>query len=261
MWQAISGATELAMGLFGKKNSGAESARAMKMQYENNLKLQKQAQAWNEYMYKNRYQMQVDDLEAAGINKLYGLGTAPAVTSGLNSVGLPDTVGEQNNKANQALKAFDLTQNLSARRAQIKKLEQETKTEEHNTRLRELQGVNQMINNIKGQKDLKTYDQKAIQDLEKQRAEIIRSMAEANESRERAVTAREQTKQIKESRKEIERINSWHEKNKRLSELLTGSKELSDLSKIIMGIGGASVGAYLGGKKLRERKFSARHRQ
>ena len=78
--------------LFG----GSSSAKAAAQQYNYSLALQKQAQEWNEYMYKHRYQFQRQDMENAGINPLFGMGQAPTVTSGMNSAGMADYVGEQN---------------------------------------------------------------------------------------------------------------------------------------------------------------------
>lgn len=235
----------LAMGLFGSSSS----AKAAQTQYKNNLKLQQQAQAWNEFMYKNRYQMQVEDLEKAGINRLYGLGTAPAVTSGLNSVGLPDTVGEQNNKANQLLNGIALTQNLSAKRAEIKNTEQKTRTEQFNTQLRQMEVLDKRIDNFEKQKRLTTLDERMMNEMKQQRLDLIKTMAETNDLRARAGNAQAQTRMIEAQKKGVDRINDFHENNEAISRLITGSSELGELSKIIIplttGIGTGIIGSLL----------------
>lgn len=146
------------MSLFGGKSN---SAKAAQQQFEHNLALQKQSQEWNEYMYKNRYQMQRGDLEKAGINPLFGMGQAPSVTSGTNSVGMADYVGEQNNKFQQAMSLLDFGQNLSAKRAQTRLLENQANTESINTNLKTMEVQTQQLENLRRKKDL-TYQEKLL---------------------------------------------------------------------------------------------------
>lgn len=150
------------MGLFGNKNN---SAKAAAQQYQYNLALQQQQQQWNEYMYKNRYQMQREDMEKAGINPLFGMGQAPSVTSGLNSTSLPDYVGEQNNKFQQALSLLDFTSNLSAKAAQTKLIQNQADTEKISANLKTLETQTQALENLRRKKDLTYQDKKAIAEL------------------------------------------------------------------------------------------------
>lgn len=156
---------------FGK--SGNNSAKAAAQQYQYNLALQKQAQEWNEYMYKNRYTFQRQDLENAGINPLFGMGQAPSVTSGTNSVGMADYVGEQNNKFNQMMSLLDFGQNLSARRAQTKLTEQQVLTEEQNTLLRSAEVIGKELEN-------KWLPKEKEASLKNQYADIMEKIAETN---------------------------------------------------------------------------------
>lgn len=174
-------------GIFGGFGGSSASARATQRQYEYNLALQKDAQAWNERMYKNRYQYQVQDLEKAGINKLYGLGTAPSVTTGMNSVGLGDDVGEQNGKMQSILNAIGLATDWSAKKAQIKvadheaKLkEQQTRTEEQQTELKKLEQINQYIKNLQDKKNLDWTDKINLENLKKTKSETIKNLSEAS---------------------------------------------------------------------------------
>ena len=165
------------MGLFGIGSSN--SAKAAQKQYEYNLALQKQAQDWNEYMYRNRYKFQYEDMLNAGINPLFGMGQAPTVTSGTNSVGMADAVGEQNNKFQQMMSLLDFGQNLSAKRAQTKLLENQANTEAINTNLKSLEVIQQQINNLKGQKDLKYYDREKLANLKNLEAQTYKNLKEA----------------------------------------------------------------------------------
>ena len=174
---AISSGIGATMGLFDFGSSN--SAKAAQKQYENNLKLQQQAQQWNEYMYKNRYTFQVQDLKNAGINPLFGMGQAPSITSGTNSVGIADAVGEQNNKFQQMMTLLDFRQNLSAKRAQTKLLENQANTEAINTNLKSLEVIQQQINNLKGQKDLKYYDKEKLTNLRNLESQTYKNLKEA----------------------------------------------------------------------------------
>lgn len=234
--------------LFGR--SGKASAKAAQQQYQYNLALQKQAQEWNEYMYKHRYQFQVDDLEAAGINKLYGLGTAPSVTSGLNSTGMADYVGEQNNKAQQFLSALDLGQNLSARRAQEKLIEQQTNTERVNTNLKIIEQEGKILDN--------QYKRLENENLpKKQRAEIENTIANTKKNITSAKKDIEETQSIQLKNAKDERIQRWHEQHPGWSNLITGVGELSNsiMTGLAIGGGGAAVAS-----KLNKKSNSARKR-
>ena len=159
------------MGLF----SSNSAAKAAERQYKYNLALQQQQQQWNEYMYKHRYQFQRSDMEAAGINPLFGMGQAPTVTSGLNSTGMADDVGQQNNRFNALMSILDFGQNLSAKRAQTKLLENQAQTEEQNTLLRTAEVLEKQISN-------KFLPKMKKQELLKMQADTLEALAKTNES-------------------------------------------------------------------------------
>lgn len=216
--------------LFG---GGGSSAQAAAQQYQYNLALQKQAQQWNEYMYKNRYTFQRQDLENAGINPLFGMGQAPTVTSGMNSTGMADYVGEQNNKVQQFLSALDMGQNLSAKRAQTKLLENQAKTEEINTNLKTIEVEEKNILNAMNRIRLKFLPAREKAEIESQIAQ----------SKQNITSAQKNISDINTStlnNKKTERIEEWHRKHPKLSGVFTG---LSEGGQALMGlaIGGGSV--------------------
>lgn len=173
-WGAVAGGViGGAMGLFSNSNSAADAARE---QYKYNLKLQKQAQQWNEHMYQHRYQWQVDDLEKAGINKLYGLGTAPSMTSSASSVNAPEYVNENKAKMENALGMLNFGADLSAKRASTKLIEQQTKTEYYNTQLKLLETTTQELNNIYKKKELNWYDKKMKIELENTKSNTLKNL-------------------------------------------------------------------------------------
>lgn len=177
-------------GLFGGGGGGGNAAAAAAQQYEYNLALQKQAQEWNEYMYKNRYQMQVEDLEKAGINKLYGLGNAPTVTSATNSVGMPGTVEERNGKMQQLLTGVEIARNWSAQKVEMEKVKQETATEFYNTQLKSLEVVGKQLENALSKKNLDWYDKRQIAELKRTYSEIQANLAGASNAYAQAGSAR-----------------------------------------------------------------------
>ncbi len=237
---SIGGSIASLGGLFGKKKNN--SAKAAQQQYQYNLALQQQQQDWNEYMYRNRYQMQVEDLEKAGINKLFGLGQAPSVTSGLNSAGMADYVGEQNNKFQQIISALDFGSNLSARMAQQKKVEQETRTEEINTKLKVIEQEEKNLENAMRRIRLKFLPAR-------EKAEIQEMITN---SKKNITSAQKDISDIQTSaleNKSKERTEEWHLRNPKLSNYLTGIGESSNAIKTILGAVGAGAGfAYMGNK-------------
>lgn len=199
--QGIATGGQLIGGLF---NSGSQSARAAALQYQYNLSLQREAQKFNEYMYRNRYQMQVEDLEKAGINKLYGLGSAPTTSSVGGSVGMPDMVTEKNNRMQNFLTGIDLASNLTARQVQNEKIQQETKTEKVNTEIKKLEEINQELENIYSKKKINWFDKRQAAELEEIKSKITKNIEEAGEARERAQNARENNNLIRANTKETE---------------------------------------------------------
>lgn len=233
------------------------SARAAAMQYKYNLALQQQSQNWNEHMYKNRYQMQVEDLEKAGINKLYGLGSAPSVTSGTNSIGMPDMVGEQNNKFQQAMSVLEFAQNLSARKAQTKLLENQANTEEINANLKTIEIEEKNISNMMGRIKLEylpkkekaeienmisqskaniTQAQKNISDVQKNRIEMkaIGANTARTLSETRGIDAN--TDRTILETMPLKRYEEWVRKNPKLSEYSEKYDRVSTTSKLFKNI-------------------------
>lgn len=147
----------------------------MGKQYNYNLSLQKQAQNYETDMYKQRYQMQVQDLKKAGINPMYGLGTAPALASSGGSVGLPnsgaptanggmsplgsglaDLAGETNskrlfklNKLKTAAEIGNLFFNNSALKAQAEKSKAEALTEGQKVLNMQTERIGKQIDNLR----------------------------------------------------------------------------------------------------------------
>lgn len=158
-------------GLFG---SGA-SARAIRDQAAYQKALQIQAQQYNTWMMRHRYQLQREDLEKAGINPLYGLGSAPSPVSGTGSVGMPDYVGEKNGRTQNAIALLGVAQDWSAKQAQIKNVEQQTKTEEQNTLLKTYEALTKEQEKIEKELNNKYLDEKNRLELEKLRQEIKES--------------------------------------------------------------------------------------
>lgn len=162
--------------------NNSASAKAAKRQYQYNLKLQKQAQDWNEYMYKNRYQMEKADKLAAGLNQLYGLSNAPSVTSGMNSTSLGEDVAEANGRKQRIIEAIQTATDMQAKKVAMDKMKQETKTEELNTIFQGLKNIRQQIDNKLGQKQLDWYDRKQLKELQKTESEIKKNAADAVKS-------------------------------------------------------------------------------
>lgn len=253
-------------------NKGNDSARALKMQYDYNLALQKQSQQFDEYMYKNRYQMQSEDLENAGINKLYGLSNAPTVTATQGSVGMPDIIGEKNNKIQRTLEMIGLATDWSAKKAQISKTQAETNTENVNTELKKIDKINAMLNAIYKNKEINWYDKRQAHELEKLKAETLNNLSKSEENYAMAGNARALTvKNLKETQIEDEnsiinrKINKQAEefikKHPKIKGILGGTRAMSEILKGIgttagLGIGGAGVAA--ASKKAKAIKITAR---
>lgn len=183
MAQWLSGAGSVLSGISGlgnivSGNSGKASAR----QYAYNLALQQQAQNWQEKMYKRRYQYQVKDLEKAGINKLYGLGTAPMMSTGMNSVGMEPDQEARNQSIGNAISALGVAADWTAKKVQNEKIKAETRTEEVNTDVKRLEGLNSALDALYKKKDLDNYEEKLKVQLERERSETTRNIAEASKA-------------------------------------------------------------------------------
>lgn len=239
------------MGLFGDKYSAAQAAYD---QYNYNLKLQQQAQGWNEYMYKNRYQFQVDDLKKAGINPMYGLGSAPSVSSGTNSIGMPEYVQEaaqkeqkRQNFINNGMNILTFLRDYSAVNAENKLKTAQTNTENYNTQLKALETIGTQLNNLYKQKELNTYDKRFITELREAQSRITSNLGMATQANANAMSARETasfmqqktkteieaTKAAGEAVKKARRENKWHEEHPVLSEMGLTGDNLYNSSKIL----------------------------
>lgn len=229
--------------LFKKSNNSAQAAAT---QYNYNLALQKQAQDWQEKMYGQRYQMQRKDLEAAGINPLYGLGTAPMMTSGANSVGMPETVSEMSSKKQQMLEAANMLRNWSAQAVQMEKTKAETVTEYLNGQLKVVEKANAELDNLykKGELGFQGKRQKA--ELEALKSSAINNIEQAGEARARAGTARAQEQQIREMTVPQTITNKWHKRHPAISGLATGTKEIAPVLNVLGTIIGGAAGAAFG---------------
>lgn len=237
-------------------SGSSASARALEEQYQYNLALQREAQRWNEYAYKHRYQWQVEDYKEAGINKLYGLGTAPAITTGMNSVDAPQYVAEQKNRQEAIQAGLEFGMNWTALQTKMAKEQAETDNEIQQTELVKLEQVNQEINNMRNQKELDKWDEQYLIKLEQQKAEIQENLAKAEEHRANALNAREQAGTEKSKRKALEsqaeytdeqtkftkaqgeataRKNAWHQKHPMLSDMAVGGEEMSSFNDAVQG--------------------------
>lgn len=249
---AISGLSGIVGGLFGNKKSSAKqmeasSAKQAAIQYMYNMQLQQQAQNWEENMYKNRYQWQIEDLKKAGINPLYGLGSAPTLASGTNSVGMPTTpdyISENSSKKQQMLEAINMGLDWSAKKVQMNKIEEETKTEKINQGLKTLEKVQKDLDNKLKQKELNWYDKKTIADLKKTESETILNIKNATKSEAETENARERTNSERINRATEERKNQWYKNHPKIGGFITGSKEvIPSLFDLALTVGGGAYAA------------------
>lgn len=236
-------------------SGSSASARALEEQYQYNLALQREAQKWNEYAYKHRYQWQVEDYKEAGINKLYGLGTAPAITTGMNSVEAPQYVAEQKNRQEAIQAGLEYGMNWTALQTKMAKEQAETENEIQQTELLKLEQVDKEINVLRNQKELSKWDEQYLIKLEQQKAEIQNNLASAEKQRAEALNAREQARTENSKRKNLEadtefkkqntaytaRINKWYEENPEIGNGIIGANE-SKLSNDITKILGITLG-------------------
>lgn len=253
---AIMNALPAFTSMFEGRTQGASSAR----QYQYNLALQQQQQQWNEYMYKHRYQFQREDLENAGINPLYGLGTAPSVTSGLNSVGMEDDNQAKQNAVQNSLNLVGQAQEWTAKQVAMKKMEQETKSEEVNTGLLQMDKIGKQLeqHQLKLQnehlsRENKYQEQQIIANLKKTYSDIstntaisANQYANANKATAEASSARQYTKNLKAEEKntkadrgrieaqseQAQRLNQWERKHPNIYTLGQTGKMMYELGSI-----------------------------
>lgn len=210
---AIGGVAGGILGGLSFGNSDKSSSKALASQYAYNKKLMQLQNDMNVHNYKHRYQWQVEDLKSAGIHPWYGIGnsgTGPTVTGG--TVGMPDMVGEKKARQEAILQGLQLVQDWTSRQAENKLKQQQLLTEEQNTRFRALEVIEKELSN-------KYLEPRLKNELQKQKADIIKAIAETN--------------QIKENTETIARTNKWHKKHPNLSEIATAGQELTDTAKAI----------------------------
>lgn len=198
------------------------SVQNMKRQFEYNKQLAKYQNDMNVENYKNRFQWAAQDAEKAGINRLYGLGQGAVSGAGLAAVSQPDSAGMMNAmmNANPIKAGFEIgnwIRDFNLKRAQEKEINQRTKTEEMKTQLTAYQSINQQIQNLKDQKELKWYDKLVLTQLEQQRSIISANMANAIEAQTRTFNIKQDTELKKEktqveaaAKEAAERTNKWH---------------------------------------------------
>lgn len=232
------------MSLFG----GGSAKKAAAQQFQNQMALQQQAQEWSEYMYRNRYQMQREDLEKAGINPLFGLGNAPATALGGGSAGMPEYVQEKQNKQQMILQGIQLGQEFSAKQAQIKNLDQQTETEKWTSMLEAQNVIGKQLENLYQKKELNYYDKQRKKELEKLSSEI-------NESMERQKNIIEERRNLKTARKNIEIQNEitgreaqWIKNHPMLSGFGIGADKVGRPIMEAVGLGIQGYSAIKGGK-------------
>lgn len=230
-WQA---AATIGSSLIGKFGSKSNSAKAAAQQYEYNLALQKQQQEWDEYMYRHRFQMQREDMLEAEINPLFGLGQAPTVTSGLNSTGLADYVGEQNNKVQQFLGALELGQNLSAKRAETKLLKNQADTEAINANLKTIEVMEKNIDVDMKKLQLKYLPERIKAEIKEHLSNSYKNMADAQKSISDINTQKLNSMQT-------ERINKFYEEHPKIGKWITGIGQGREAIFAGLAIGGGAA--------------------
>ncbi len=216
------------------------SERNMKLQFKYNKQLAQFQNDLNVNNYKNRFQWAAEDAEKAGINRLYGLGQGSVSGAGLATVSQPDSAGmmgalQNANPIKAGFEVADWIRNFNLKKAQEKQVNQQTKTEEFNTQLRAYEAINQQIQNLKAQKELKWYDKVVLTELEQQRSAISANFAKIVETQERTFNIKEDTEAKKQETKvkaeaaeAANRVNKWHKDHPFLSGTAIMFSEMKD---------------------------------
>lgn len=237
--------------LFG----GGSAKRAAQEQFNNQMALQQQAQQWAEYMYRNRYQMQREDLEAAGINPLFGMGSAPSTALGAGSAGMPEYVQEKQNKQQNILQGIQLGQEYSAKKAQIKNLEQQTKTEEWTTQLEALNTIGKHIENLQAKKELDNYDKKILKELRQMEASIAETISRTKLNNENTRYQRTAREGVEAQNQITKREAKWIKDHPMMSGFAIGAGKI--VAPVSAGIG-ALAGTYAAFKTGKGNNYSAK---
>lgn len=263
-WKNVKDGAQAIASLFGAGASlvnGANSAKGLRDQYAYNKALMKEQYAYNVNMYKHRYQWQIEDLEKAGINKLYGLGEAPTTQVGGSSVGLPDYSKAKSSKAQRIVELLGMAQNWSAKKAQIENIKQQTETEYYNTQLKMYESVDKEYQSLLSKKELDGWEQKRKLELQKIKSEIENNLAGADEARSGSTLNRTNARRVNQDIEHNAIINKpeeeqakdqeeWLKKNPKLKRVITYGKELKEVLGILGGAAVGGAGVYkMAGKK------------
>lgn len=210
-------------GLLGglSSNKSNSARKALQAQEESTMRLLKYQQDYNNWYTENQASMIMAGNKKAGIHPFYGLGNGHTPTSA--SASLPDYVGEQNAKINERKTLTDAIQNgiqiaqdWSAKRAQIKLMENQANTEQYNTFLKRAEVVGQELKNLESKTNL-TYQEKLLKtQLQKEYADINRTIAE--------------TTRINLENEKNEVTNRYYRNHPLLAELGEGATQLKDLT-------------------------------
>lgn len=214
------------------------SVQNMKRQFELNKRLAQFQNNLNVHNYKHRIQWAREDAEAAGLNPLYGLEANGASGAGLATVSQPDSAGMINalqnaNPIAAGVQMANWIRDFNIKKAQEKKINQEAETEEFNTQLKAYEAITSELEALKKEKELSWFDKITIQQLEKDRSEIIKNLSNATESQARTTnikqateTEKQNTKIAKEAQEAAERSNKFYKDHPYLGGIATFFKEM-----------------------------------
>ena len=238
---SLFGIGEAVQGLFNTAGIGLGqlfSVQNMKRQFELNKRLAQFQDDLNVKNYKHRYQWAREDLEAAGINPLYGINGTGAAGAGLATVSQPDTAGMINaiqnaNPIKAGVEMANWIRDFNIKRAQEKKLNQEAETEKFNTQLKAYEAINSQLQSLQRKKELNWYDKQMMTQLERDRSEIIKNLSNATESQSRTTnikqmteTERERTGVEKQAKEAAERSNQFYKDHPNWGAVATFFKEM-----------------------------------
>lgn len=120
MGATVGGALGGTVDTFSSNSSQVSSAQAAN---EMNINEAQKNRDWQEYMYKNRHQMEVEDLKAAGLNPMLSVNSASGVPSGSTASVTNPRIGETERKISMISALAQAAHNISS----AKKLEADAK--------------------------------------------------------------------------------------------------------------------------------------
>ena len=182
---AIGGVVGGIGGFFSGKSSKNSARKAAEENYKYNKKLMKYQNDLAVENYKHRYQWQVEDLEAAGINKLYGIGGTSGVPVASATMSGPDynsaesnTTAKNRNIQDAITNGVQLAQEWTGKKAQIRLLENQANTEEYNTHVKRLEVTQRELDILEKKTHLNYYEKMLKTQLQKEIVDINKAMAE-----------------------------------------------------------------------------------